>query len=227
MPTEACSEPASPSAPPYSRRTNHHHLDRHHHHRDVSSTSVRHDHHHRCPKSRRRSCIIDAKGLSGRRGASWRTQPVAARSCSPVARVHQIVSAVVPWDDREAEQKADILDWLATEDDVFRRVRPATPPRHLVSYVVLVDAARQSMLLVEHRDAGRHLPAGGHVDPGEDPAVTALREAGEELDIAASFLPGIGARPLHSGDDCRRLGRAHRRQPLVRAERRRGRAGRG
>lgn len=113
-----------------------------------------------------------------------------------VARVHEIVSAVEPWDDAEAEQKAGILNWLASHDDVFRRARPATPPKHLVSYVVCVDAARRSMLLVEHRDAGLHLPAGGHVDPGEDPAETALREAGEELGVAASFLPGIGARPL-------------------------------
>src|SRR5215472_15544235 len=110
-----------------------------------------------------------------------------------VARVHEIVSAIEPWDDQEAEQQADVLRWLASGVDVYRRAKPATPPRHLVSYVALVDAARRSMLLVEHRDAGLHLPAGGHVEPGEDPAETALREAREELGIAASFLPGIGA----------------------------------
>jgi 8-oxo-dGTP diphosphatase len=115
---------------------------------------------------------------------------------SSVARVHEVVAAVEPWDDEEARQQADILDWLASDDDVFRRARPATPPRHLVSYVVLVDAARRSMLLVEHRDAGLHLPAGGHVEPGEDPAETARREAREELDVEATFLPGLGARPL-------------------------------
>src|SRR5215471_11862063 len=124
-----------------------------------------------------------------------RREPSAAPRSLPVvqpsvARVHEIVSAVEPWDDQEAGQKAEILDWLASGDDVFRRVRPATPPRHLVSYAVLVDEPRCSMLLVEHRDAGLHLPAGGHVEPGEDPAETALREAREELGIAASFLPG-------------------------------------
>jgi 8-oxo-dGTP diphosphatase len=115
---------------------------------------------------------------------------------SSVARVHRIVSAVEPGDDLEASQKADILNWLATEDDVFRRDKPATPARHLVSYVVFVDTARRSMLLVEHRDAGLHLPSGGHVDPGEDPAEAALREAREEFGVAASFLPKIGAHPL-------------------------------
>jgi 8-oxo-dGTP pyrophosphatase MutT (NUDIX family) len=113
-----------------------------------------------------------------------------------VARVHEIVSAVEPGDDLEAAQRADILTWLATTDDVFRRARPATPPRHLVSYVVLVDTGRQSMLLVEHRDAGLHLPAGGHVHSGEDPATAALREATEELGVTGVFLPGIGPRPL-------------------------------
>ena len=114
----------------------------------------------------------------------------------PVARVHEIVSAIDSWDDLEAGQRADVLGWLASEDDVFRRARPATPPRHLVTYAVLVDAARRSMLLVEHRDAGLHLPSGGHVDPGEDPAQAALREAREELGIAAAFLPVVGPRPL-------------------------------
>lgn len=114
----------------------------------------------------------------------------------PVARVHEIVSAIEPWDDHEARQRADVLDWLAAEDDVFRRARPATPPKHLVSYAVVVDGVRRSMLLVEHRDAGLHLPAGGHVDPGEAPSDAALREAAEELGVAASFLPSLGARPL-------------------------------
>jgi len=126
--------------------------------------------------------------------AAFGPRPVASPVVQPsVARVHVIVAGVEPWDDHEARQKADILDWLASHDDVFRRVKPATPPRHLVSYVVLVDGARRSMLLVEHRDAGLRLPAGGHVEPGEDPADTALREAREELGVAASFLPGIGA----------------------------------
>ena len=113
-----------------------------------------------------------------------------------VARVREIVSAVVPWDDAEAGQRADILHWLASCDDVFRRARPATPSRHLVSYAVFVDTTRRSILLVEHRDAGLHLPGGGHVDPGEDPADAALREAWEEFGVTARFLPGIGPRPL-------------------------------
>lgn len=40
------------------------------------------------------------------------------------------------------------------------------------------------------------LPAGGHVDAGEAPAATALREAREELGIAPRFLDPPGPRPL-------------------------------
>jgi 8-oxo-dGTP diphosphatase len=115
---------------------------------------------------------------------------------SSVAHVHALVSAIKPWDDRESGQRAAVLAWLAADDDVYRRAKPATPPRHLVSYAVLVDAAGDAMLLVDHLDAGLHLPAGGHVDAGEDPARTALREAREELGVSAAFHVAIGPRPL-------------------------------
>ncbi|MEV4535442.1 NUDIX domain-containing protein [Asanoa sp. NPDC049518] len=83
----------------------------------------------------------------------------------------------------EAEHRADTLAWLAGTTDVYRRIKPDTPPRHLVSYVVPVDPHDGSVLLVDHVNAGLWLPPGGHVEPGEDPAETARREAFEELGI--------------------------------------------
>ena len=50
-----------------------------------------------------------------------------------------------------------------------------------MSYVVPVDRADGSVLLIDHVNAGLWLPPGGHVEPGEDPAETARREAFEEL----------------------------------------------
>jgi 8-oxo-dGTP pyrophosphatase MutT (NUDIX family) len=47
------------------------------------------------------------------------------------------------------------------------------------------------LLLVAHRKAGLWLPPGGHVEPGEDPWHTAVREAEEEL----SLTPGSAAPP--------------------------------
>jgi 8-oxo-dGTP diphosphatase len=109
---------------------------------------------------------------------------------SSVAAVHDLMSGLVPGDDLEAEHRADSLRWLESTDDVFRRIRPARPPRHLVSYVVPVDPADGSVLLVDHVNAGLWLPPGGHVEPDEHPLRTAHREAGEELGIfPARFHP--------------------------------------
>ncbi len=102
-----------------------------------------------------------------------------------VAAVHALVAALVPGDEPEAADRAQALHWLASTDDVFRRVRPATPPRHLVSYVVPMDRAG-NLLLVDHILAGLWLPPGGHVEPDEHPARTAEREAFEELGSTAA-----------------------------------------
>jgi 8-oxo-dGTP pyrophosphatase MutT (NUDIX family) len=65
-----------------------------------------------------------------------------------------------------------------------RVAKPATPPTHLVSYFAVVDADR--ILLVDHKNAGLWLPAGGHVEPGEHPRATVVREIDEELGFTPS-----------------------------------------
>lgn len=104
--------------------------------------------------------------------------------------VRELVAAIVPADDRERADQRDCQSWLASTPDIYRRVKPATPPKHLVSYAVLVDERDCSVFLVDHRLAGLWLPAGGHVEPGEDPADCARREATEELGIEADFRIG-------------------------------------
>jgi 8-oxo-dGTP pyrophosphatase MutT (NUDIX family) len=95
-----------------------------------------------------------------------------------------MICGLVPGDALEAQHRSDTLRWLQVTDDVFRRVKPATPPRHLVSYIVPVDPADGSLLLVDHINAGLWLPP-GHVEPDEDRVQTARREAQEELGINA------------------------------------------
>lgn len=107
-----------------------------------------------------------------------------------VCSVLDLVSAIVPGDELEARHRAATLDWLRATDDVFRRVKPATPPQHLVAYVVPTDPDDGGVLLAAHRNAGLWLPPGGHVDPDEHPADTARRELAEELGVA-----GASARP--------------------------------
>ncbi len=100
--------------------------------------------------------------------------------------LHELIAALRPADDLEAEHLAGTLAWLASTDDVYRRVKPATPPRHLVSYVVPADPVTGDVLLVDHRNARLWLPPGGHVEPGEHPARTAARELREELGVSGA-----------------------------------------
>jgi len=97
-----------------------------------------------------------------------------------------LLSSWHPHDELEAAHLADARAWLAGTDDVHRRVKPATPPKHLVSYVVPADPATGDILLVDHRNARLWLPPGGHVEPGEDPAATAARELAEELGVTGA-----------------------------------------
>ncbi|MFF3567878.1 NUDIX domain-containing protein [Nocardia jiangxiensis] len=111
------------------------------------------------------------------------------------ALVHDVVQAIAPLDSLEQQHIDHTLAWLADTDDIFRRAKPATPPQHLVSYVVLVDPDESGIFLGRHLLAGLHLPMGGHIEPGEHPLTAAGREAAEELDIDAEFTV-VGDRPL-------------------------------
>jgi 8-oxo-dGTP diphosphatase len=71
-----------------------------------------------------------------------------------VRLVHNLVSDLVPGDDLEAAHRGETLRWLETTDDVYRRQAPMTPPRHLVSYILLVDDNSGAVLLVDHIKAG-------------------------------------------------------------------------
>ncbi|WP_280494416.1 NUDIX hydrolase [Nocardia asiatica] len=114
---------------------------------------------------------------------------------SATAAVADVVRRIAPLDEIERRHIDSTLAWLASTDDIFRRVEPATPPRHLVSYVVLVDPEARAVLLGKHRLAGLWLPTGGHVDPGEHPLESARREAAEEIGVEARF-DVVGQDPL-------------------------------
>jgi 8-oxo-dGTP diphosphatase len=100
-----------------------------------------------------------------------------------VAAVARLVAEIEPGEEREADDLRSTRRWLGRTDDVFRRVRPAVPERHLVSYVVPLDPGSGRILLGEHVNAGLWLPPGGHVEVDEHPAMTASREAAEELGV--------------------------------------------
>jgi 8-oxo-dGTP diphosphatase len=101
--------------------------------------------------------------------------------------VSDLVAAVRPFDQREAADQADILEWVASGQPLFRTVPPDTPPKHLIVYFVPVDAANRCLLLGDHRKSGLWLPPGGHVEDGEDPRQAVIREMREELGVPAEF----------------------------------------
>lgn len=103
------------------------------------------------------------------------------------AVVADLVANIPACDELEAHHIATTLAWLHSTDDIFRRLKPATPSPHLVAYTALVDPDAPAIYLGRHRKAGLHLPMGGHVDPGEHPLTTARRETTEELGITAEL----------------------------------------
>ncbi|MFC3965040.1 NUDIX hydrolase [Nocardia jiangsuensis] len=108
--------------------------------------------------------------------------------------VAALISSIAPADDLERAHLHEAAAWVARTADIYRRVKPATPPRHLVTYVVVTTPERDAVFLVDHRKAGKWLPPGGHVEPGEHPGNTARREAEEELGLRPEL--GAGSAPL-------------------------------
>ncbi len=104
------------------------------------------------------------------------------------AAIRAEIEAITPLDALEATHHADALAWVDSGAELIRQAKPATPPKHLVSYFAVVDA--NGILLVDHKNAQLWLPAGGHVEPGEHPRQTVARELREELGFAASHAIG-------------------------------------
>lgn len=96
------------------------------------------------------------------------------------------VASVSPLDQVEAATQLDVLSWIDSGAELCRLSKPAVPPKHLVSYFAVVDG--DHILLVDHINAQLWLPSGGHVESGEHPRATAVREAKEELSIDGEFL---------------------------------------
>jgi 8-oxo-dGTP pyrophosphatase MutT (NUDIX family) len=61
---------------------------------------------------------------------------------------------------------------------------------HVTGSAVVVDSRRR-VALHRHKRLGRWLQPGGHVDPGETPADTAVRETREETGLLADHPDGV------------------------------------
>lgn len=101
------------------------------------------------------------------------------------------VIAVDPFDELEHEHIAEVLGWIDSNGELCRIEKPATPPKHLVSYFVITDGSH--LLLGDHKKAQLWLPTGGHVEPGEHPRQTVVRELRDELgmELTHSLAPPL------------------------------------
>ena len=102
--------------------------------------------------------------------------------------IRELVANILPFDEIEREHQHNVLSWIDSGAELCQIEKPATPPKHLVSYFTLLDLEKQMLLLVDHRKALLWLPTGGHVEPSEHPADTAHRELNEELNIKLPLL---------------------------------------
>jgi 8-oxo-dGTP diphosphatase len=99
------------------------------------------------------------------------------------AAIRREVASIQPFDEQEEIHQFDTLAWIDSGAPLCRTAKPATPPKHLVSYFAVVDGC--DILLVDHKSAQLWLPPGGHVEPEEHPRETVTRELREELGFVA------------------------------------------
>lgn len=102
--------------------------------------------------------------------------------------LQELVKGIIPHDELERDHIDDVIEWIESGADLYRVKKPDVPPKHLVSYFVVIDPDNACLLLGDHIKAQLWLPSGGHVEPDEDPKMTVTRECREELGKDAVFL---------------------------------------
>jgi 8-oxo-dGTP pyrophosphatase MutT (NUDIX family) len=89
------------------------------------------------------------------------------------------------------ERHALLRRQIGNGDDLHSR---GTFPGHVTTSAFILDQTGERILLIHHRSLGRWLQPGGHYEPPEDLAGSALREAMEE-----TGLLGLAIDPWHTG----------------------------
>ncbi|MFA5925867.1 MAG: NUDIX domain-containing protein [Parcubacteria group bacterium] len=108
-------------------------------------------------------------------------------------KITGLIGRVDPFDQIESGHISDALDWISSGAEIFKIKSPDVPPKHLVSFSVLVDPKENEILLLNHRKALLLLPSGGHLEKNELPFDTAKRELVEEL--------GVEPKPMFDNPD--------------------------
>jgi 8-oxo-dGTP pyrophosphatase MutT (NUDIX family) len=106
-------------------------------------------------------------------------------------RIHALVAAHTPADERERAARGHILSELERLDAPCDE---HADPVHVTASAIVVG--RRGTVLHRHRRLGLWLQPGGHIDPGEEPWQAARREALEETGLEVHHPPG-GPRLVH------------------------------
>ncbi len=115
------------------------------------------------------------------------------------ADLHAVLTGwPAPSEEQEATRR-EYLAHLAAHDDSTAK---SGPPAHFTASCLVVDAAREHVLLTLHKKVGRWLQFGGHLEEGDEGVADgALREALEESGIdedALTLLPGPAQLDRHA-----------------------------
>ncbi|MGI9624639.1 MAG: NUDIX hydrolase [Acidimicrobiales bacterium] len=100
---------------------------------------------------------------------------------SPLETARAIVAGVPSTSPESEVAKGQILDFIADHPDALYRSCLAG---HLTGSALVVDNARERVLVMLHRKLGLWLQPGGHADGEGNLAAVALREAEEETGVA-------------------------------------------
>lgn len=103
-------------------------------------------------------------------------------------KIIQSIQKIDPLDNIEKQDIADISQWIAASEQIFRIKKPDVPNKHLVAFFAPYDPISQKVLLVHHKKSDWWIFPGGHLEVNETPYACVQRECEEELGIEAEFL---------------------------------------
>ena len=95
--------------------------------------------------------------------------------------LYEKISAYVPYDEREAEDKEVILEFIKNNEDVLTRNNKIA---HMTTSAWITNKDRTKLLMIYHNIYDSWAWVGGHADGDEDLMHVAKKEVEEETGVA-------------------------------------------